>query len=58
LRHSAISWYLRGGVPIDKVSDYCGVSVAVINRVYKHHLPGSFDAILGAAHGFGKVGRR
>jgi integrase len=56
LRHTAISWYLRAGVPIDKVSDYCGVSVAIIRKVYKHHLPGTFDAMLGAAQNFGRTG--
>jgi integrase len=58
LRHTAISWYLRAGVPIDKVSDYCGVSVAIIKKVYKHHLPGNFDSVVEAAHGFGRTGRR
>lgn len=55
LRHTAISWMLRAGVPIDRVSDYCGVSVAIIRKVYKHHLPGSFDAVLDAAHDFGRT---
>ena len=55
LRHTAISWYLRAGVPIDKVSDFCGVSVAIIKKVYKHHLPGNFDAVLDAANAFGRT---
>ena len=29
LRHTAISWYLRSGVPPHQVSDYCGVSVQI-----------------------------
>ena len=41
LRHTAISWYLRSGVPADQVSDYCGVSIQIINKVYKHHVPGA-----------------
>ena len=32
LRHTAISWYLRSGVPPHQVSDYCGVSVQIIKR--------------------------
>lgn len=58
LRHTAISWYLRAGVPIDRVSDYCGVSEAIIRKVYKHHLPGNFDAVIGAANGFGRTSGR
>ncbi|WP_051448384.1 tyrosine-type recombinase/integrase [Bradyrhizobium sp. WSM1417] len=55
LRHTAISWMLRKGIPIDVVSDYCGVSVAIIRKVYKHHLPGSFDPVLDAAHSLGRT---
>jgi integrase len=58
LRHTAISWYLRSGVPVDRVSDYCGVSVQIINKVYKHHLPGNFDELLKASHGLVRTGRR
>ena len=57
LRHTTISWYLRASVPIESVSEYCGVSVQTIKRVYRHHLPGSFDAMLEAATKFGKTGR-
>jgi integrase len=55
LRHSAISWMLRAGVAISKVGDYCGVSEAVIRKVYKHHLPGNFDEVTEAAHAFGRT---
>jgi integrase len=55
LRHTAISWYLRAGVPMETVSDYCGVSVNIIRKVYKHHLPGNFDALLTAAGRFGRT---
>jgi integrase len=54
LRHTAISWYLRSGVPIDKVSDYCGVSIAIIKKVYAHHIPGGFDGVIEAS---GRMGR-
>jgi integrase len=55
LRHTAISWYLRKGVPMETVSDYCGVSVNIIRKVYKHHLPGNFDKLLAAASDFGRT---
>ena len=58
LRHTSISWYLRAGVPIDKVSDYCGVSVTIIRTSYAHQLPGNFDGVHEASHEFGKTGRR
>ncbi len=55
LRHTAISWYLRDGVPIETVSDYCGVSVNIIRTVYKHHLPGNFNTLLASSRRFGKM---
>jgi integrase len=55
LRHTAISWYLRSGVPIETVSDYCGVSVNIIRKVYKHHLPGNFDGLLVTSRRFGRT---
>jgi len=54
LRHTAISWYLRSGVPPHLVSDYCGVSEAVIRAHYKHHIPGGFDGILRASTRLGR----
>jgi integrase len=56
LRHTAISWYLRAGVPIEQVADYCGVSPAVIRRVYRHHIAGNFAPVLAAASTFGRNG--
>jgi integrase len=56
LRHTAISWYLREGVPIEQVADYCGVSPAVIRRVYRHHIAGNFAPLLAASATFGKNG--
>jgi integrase len=55
LRHTAISWYLKAGNPPQQVADYCGVSVQIINKVYKHHLPGAFDDVLASANKFGRV---
>lgn len=54
LRHTAISWYLRTGVPIDKVSDYCGVSIQIIKKVYGHHIPGGFDGVLASSQRLGR----
>lgn len=57
LRHTGISWMLRAKVAISDVSDYAGVSETVIRRVYKHHLPGTFDALLEASHRFGRTAK-
>ncbi len=54
MRHTGISWYLASGVPMDQVSDYCGVSIAIIKKHYGHHLPGRNDAIIAASGTFGK----
>jgi integrase len=54
LRHTAISWYLDQGVDIEKVSQYCGVSVATIRKVYRHQMPGTFDTLLDASTTFGR----
>jgi len=54
LRHTAISWYLANGVNIETVSQYCGVSVATIRKVYRHAMPGTFNPIMDAAHRFGR----
>jgi integrase len=54
LRHTAISWYLRSHVPIDQVSDYCGVSIQIIKKHYGHHIPGRDDGILYASRRIGR----
>jgi integrase len=54
LRHTAISWYLRSGVPIDRVSDYCGVSIQIIKKVYGHHIKGWSDGIMAASARLGR----
>jgi integrase len=54
LRHTAISWYLRSGVPPHLVSDYCGVSEAIIRAHYRHHIPGGFDGVLRASARLGR----
>ncbi|MGC2778462.1 MAG: site-specific integrase [Bradyrhizobium sp.] len=54
LRHTAISWYLRSGVAVDRVSDYCGVSAAIIKKVYGHHIPGWTTEIMAASMRLGR----
>jgi integrase len=54
LRHTSISWYLRSGVPIDQVSDYCGVSIQIIKKHYGHHIPGRDDGVLQASNRIGR----
>ncbi|WP_426418457.1 site-specific integrase [Bradyrhizobium genosp. A] len=54
LRHTAISWYLRSGTPIDQVSDFCGVSVQIIKKHYKHHIPGGFDGVMQSSQRLGR----
>ena len=54
LRHTAITWYLRSGVPPHQVADYCGVSEQIIRKVYKHHIPGGFDNVLASSNHLGR----
>jgi integrase len=54
LRHTSISWFLHSGVPPHQVSDYCGVSEAIIRKVYKHHIPGGFDNLLASSNRLGR----
>jgi integrase len=55
LRHTSISWYLRAGVAISDVADYCGVSEVIIRRHYKHHMPGTFNQVFEAMPRFGRT---
>jgi hypothetical protein len=41
-------------VPVDKVSDYCGVSIQIIKKVYGHHIPGGFDGVLASSNRLGR----
>ena len=56
LRHTAVSWYLAEGVPTSVVADYVGMSEHILRKVYKHMLPGRFNSVMDAAHGFGRIG--
>ena len=53
LRHTCISWLLMAGISKDEVSEYCGVSVQIIDKHYKHYMEGHFDGVLNV-----KFGRR
>jgi integrase len=57
LRHTAVSWYLRGGVPPGVVADYVGMSETILKKVYKHHMPGAFAPIHAASLTFGRTDR-
>ena len=55
LRHTSITWLLRSRVDIEAVSLYCGVSVDVIRKHYRHEMDGQHDPVLAAMRGFGRV---
>ena len=55
LRHTAITWYLRDGVQIELVSQYCGVTVKVIREHYRHEMPGQYNELLDATRTFGRT---
>jgi hypothetical protein len=45
LRHAAISWMLWKGIPASDVSEYCGVSEAIIKKHYKHFIRDGFRRV-------------
>lgn len=51
LRHTCISWLLMAGISKDEVSEYCGVSVQIIDKHYKHYMEGHFDGVLNVRFG-------
>jgi integrase len=55
LRHTAITWYLRSGKNPHQVSDFCGVSMQIINKHYKHHMPGGFDDVMASSARLGRA---
>lgn len=55
LRHTAITWYLRSGKNPHQVSDFCGVSMQIINRHYKHHMPGGFSDVIASSAKLGRA---
>jgi integrase len=64
LRHTSITWYCEriGVVPeegsppltVEDVSEFVGVSVAELNRTYRHVMPSANKAVLKASYAFGK----
>ena len=58
LRHTCISWMLLAGIPKDDVSEYCGVSVQILDKHYKHYMKGAFDRVMDATQTLGRVKRR
>ena len=43
LRHTAASWMVQAGVPLEKVAAYLGNTVAIVEKVYGHHAPEWLD---------------
>jgi integrase len=55
LRHTSITWYLRSGKRPEQVSDYAGVSLHIIKKHYKHHMPGGFDDVMASSARLGRA---
>jgi integrase len=55
LRHTSITWYLRSGKRPEQVSDYAGVSLHIIKKHYKHHMPGGFDDVIASSARLGRA---
>jgi integrase len=47
LRHTAITWLVRDGVPLWQVAGWVGTSVEMIEKVYGHHDPSQYAEIMG-----------
>jgi integrase len=58
LRHTCISWMLRAGISKDDVSEYCGVSVQILDKHYKHYMEGAFDRVIQAGQQLGRTRRQ
>ncbi|WP_336747781.1 site-specific integrase [Aureimonas altamirensis] len=39
LRHTAITWLMQAGTPVNEVSGFAGVTVEELERTYSHHHP-------------------
>jgi len=58
LRHSSVTWYCRSiseKLTIERIADYVGLSVAELNRTYRHEFPDSDKAVMEASFSFGKA---
>jgi len=40
LRHTAATWLVANGTPFEKASDFFGMTIETLIRVYRHHAPG------------------
>ncbi|MGU3417705.1 tyrosine-type recombinase/integrase [Methylobacterium sp. D54C] len=40
LRHTAATWLVANGVPLEKAADFLGMTVETLDRVYRHATPG------------------
>lgn len=45
LRHTAITWLMQSGVPINEVSGFAGVTAKELERTYLHHHPDFQDNV-------------
>ena len=45
LRHTAVTWLVRAGVPLWQVAGWVGMTVQMIEGVYGHHAPDQYEAI-------------
>ncbi|KAF0138415.1 MAG: integrase [Rhodospirillaceae bacterium] len=48
LRHTVVTWLVQAGVPRWEVAGWVGMSVEMIERVYGHHSPDRFAAVMKA----------
>ncbi|MCW6512114.1 integrase [Lichenifustis flavocetrariae] len=56
LRHTAITWLARSGVPVDQICGFAGITRAVFESTYSHHHP-DFQHEVGQAFTSGRAGR-
>jgi integrase len=55
MRHTAATWYLQGGVKLELVADYVGMSAATLKAHYRHHMQGHFEPVMKASYRFGRT---
>lgn len=48
LKHTAVTWLARRGVPMEDVSLHTDTTVETLRRVYRQHLPDMRSAVLKA----------
>ena len=39
LRHTAVTWMMQAGVPVEKIGSYAAMSTEMVERRYGHHSP-------------------